>query len=78
VSLGQHIKCRRLAKLLDVSPKTICNWVHDLDDPLPSIRVKGTLLFDCETVSQWLKEHKITAVDLDAMVNQIIYESRKE
>lgn len=78
MSLGQHIKCHRLAGLLDVTPKTICNWVHDTNDPLPSVRVKGTLLFDCEAVNQWLKEHKITAVDLDAMANQIIYESGKE
>jgi hypothetical protein len=57
---------------LDVTPKTICNWIHDPNDPLPSIRIKGTLLFDCEAVGQWLREHKIAAVDLDSLADNIL------
>jgi len=57
---------------LDVTPKTIRNWANGPNDPLPAKRVKGVLLLDCEAVGQWLKQHQYVAVDVDAMVDEIL------
>jgi phage terminase Nu1 subunit (DNA packaging protein) len=70
VTLNQHIRCRNLAKLLDVTPRTIRNWALSLDNPLPGKRIKGVWLFECEAVSKWLCNQE-NAIDTDKMVEDL-------
>lgn len=71
MTLKQKINCSNLAKILDVSPRTIRNWANDPVNPLPSYRPKGIWLFDVEEVQQWLEKQNNHA-DVDAIVNEII------
>lgn len=71
MSLNQHISCSKLAKMLDVTPRTIRNWAVDCDDPLPGYKVKGIRIFDVEQVQEWLKRHDNT-IDIDAKLNEIL------
>ena len=71
MSIKQHINCSKLAKLLDVTPRTIRNWAADPVNPLPGIRVKGLWLFDIEQVQKWL-EKQDKAIDIDATVSGLL------
>lgn len=71
MSLTQKINCSRLAKLLDVTPRTIRNWSRDSVDPLPGIRVKGIWLFDTEQVKNWLDKQS-HASDADTVVSEML------
>jgi hypothetical protein len=71
MTLKQHISCSKLAKLLDICPRTVRNWATDPVNPLPGLRVKGGWLFDEEQVQAWLDNHKDT-VDVDAAVNALL------
>ena len=72
MALTQHIQCRRLAKLLDVSPRTIRHWANDPVAPLPSKKIKGVLLFDAAEVQTWMTENEQRAVDIQAMTDEIV------
>ncbi len=71
MALTQKIRCSRLAKLLDVCPRTLRNWVTDPVNPLPGLRVKGIWLFEEKQVQEWLEKQNNT-VDVDAAVNELI------
>lgn len=71
MALTQKINCSKLAKLLDVTPKTIRNWAKAPVNPLPGLRVKGIWLFDVEQVYGWL-EKQSEATDMDAVVSEIL------
>ena len=71
MTLTQKINCSKLAKLLDVTPRTIRNWATDSINPLPGIRVKGLWLFNIEQVQKWLEKQDI-AIDIDTTVDEIL------
>ena len=71
MALNQKINCTNLAKLLDVTPRTIRNWASDPVNPLPGKRVNGVWLFDCEAVEKWL-DQKESTIDTYAMVEDIL------
>lgn len=71
MALKQKINCSNLAKILDVTPRTIRNWAIDPINPLPGYRTKGVWLFDVEEVQHWLERQNDTA-DTDAVVSEIL------
>lgn len=74
--LNQKINSKKLAKLLDVTPRTIRNWATDSVDPLPGMRIRGLWLFDVEKIDEWLeRQNKIT--DVDSIFNDILEKLKK-
>ena len=74
--LNQKINCSKLAKLLDVNPRTIRNWATAPVDPLPGIRVRGIWLFDVEKIEEWLKKQNKTT-EIDLIFNDILEKIKK-
>ena len=78
MTLNQHIRCSRLAKLLDVSPRTIRNWASDPTHPLPGKLVNGVWLFELAEVERWLNEIQESTAGTDAAVEALLGELEKE
>lgn len=69
--LKQHVNCSKLAKLLDVTPRTIRNWAADPIDPLPGLKVRGVRIFNIEQVQEWLERQDGTA-EVDSAIDELL------
>ena len=78
MALSQHIRCSRLATLLDVSPRTIRHWANNPVNPLPGKRINGVWLFELDQVERWLNKIQNSAAGTDAAVEELLAELRKE
>ncbi len=64
---NELLKIDEVASILRVDKRTILNYKNLEDDPLPSIKLKGLLLFRLDAVMDWLKrrENNTGAVSKD-------------
>ena len=64
-----------LTKYASVSDRTLREWMHRQDDPLPAVRVDGKILVRRSQFDAWLERHRIqprSSVDVDAIVNDLL------
>lgn len=62
---------RALQKYAGVSERSLRAWIHRPINPLPAVRVGGKILVRRSTFDQWLENHRVKAVDVAAIVEQI-------
>lgn len=72
MALNRHVQSKKLAALLDVSPRTIRHWATNPVNPLPGKRINGLWLFDCTKVEQWMNEMQTETEDLDRIVSEML------
>lgn len=53
--LGPYLKPREVAKILQVSVKSLYRWVRDPRSRLPVVRIGGTLRFSRPSLERWLQ-----------------------
>lgn len=58
---NELLKIDEVALILRVDKRTIINYKNLKDDPLPSIKLEGLLLFRLEAVMEWLKRRENNA-----------------
>lgn len=66
---------RELTKYASVSDRTLREWMHRQNDPLPAVRVDGKILVRRAQFDVWLERHRIqpsATVDVDAIVNELL------
>jgi len=51
------INAQTLANLLDVSPRTIYDWVYK--KRIPHHKLGNLLRFSCEEIERWLKSNRV-------------------
>jgi excisionase family DNA binding protein len=57
-----------------VSDRTLREWVHRPIDPLPAARVGAKILVRRSAFDQWLENHRIEAVDVGCIVEEMVAE----
>jgi excisionase family DNA binding protein len=55
-----------------VSERTLREWIHRPENPLPAVRVGTKLLVRRTSFDQWLENHMLKSVDVSCMVNEIL------
>jgi excisionase family DNA binding protein len=57
-----------------LSERTLREWIHRPIDPLPAVRVGAKILVRRSTFDQWLENHRIEAVDVGCIVEEMVAE----
>jgi excisionase family DNA binding protein len=55
-----------------VSTRTLYDWIHRSDDPLPAVRVGGKILVRRSTFDRWLEAHPVKHIDVGRMVDELV------
>ena len=55
-----------------VSERTLREWIHRPENPLPAVRVGTKLLVRRSTLDRWLEAHQVKQVDVGCMVEEIL------
>jgi excisionase family DNA binding protein len=55
-----------------VSERTLRQWIHRPDDPLPATRVGTKLLVRRSSFDRWMESHRLTPVDVRCIVDEIL------
>lgn len=67
-----YIDIRECARRLDLSVRTIRNYMTNPCISLPAYKIGKKLLFFWPEIQSWVHEHKVTAVDLDVTVCELL------
>ena len=57
-----------------ISDRTLREWVHRPIDPLPAARAGAKILVRRSTFDHWLENHRIEAVDVGCIVDEMVAE----
>ena len=68
----EWLDLRALTAYACVSERTLREWIHRDSDPLPASRMGTKLLVRRNSFDRWLEAHRLTAVDVGCIVNEII------
>jgi excisionase family DNA binding protein len=55
-----------------LSERTLREWIHRAGNPLPAVRVGTKILIRRSTFDQWLENHRLKAVDVGCIVNELV------
>jgi excisionase family DNA binding protein len=64
-----------LTRYCDVSEKTLREWIHRAENPLPAVRVGVKILVRRNVFDRWLEAHTVTpadSIDVNSVVDEII------
>ena len=62
-----------LTRYASVSERTLREWIHRPDNPLPAVRVGAKLLISRTKFDRWLESHSVVnSVDIQAMVDDVL------
>ena len=59
-----------------VSERTLRTWIHRAANPLPATQVGNKFLVRKSAFDGWLEGHKVQAVDIEGIVEDLIGELR--
>ena len=65
---------KRLQEYACVSERTLREWIHRPDNPLPATRVGTKILVRRSSFDQWLENHRLVNRDVGCIVDEIISE----
>lgn len=55
-----------------VSERTLRDWIHRADDPLPAVRVGGKILVRRSAFDRWLEAHRVKHIDVGCIVDELV------
>jgi excisionase family DNA binding protein len=76
--LPEWLDLKALQGYACVSERTIRVWIHRAENPLPAARVGTKLLVRRRAFDQWLENHRLKAVDVRCIVDEVFSNLRKE
>jgi excisionase family DNA binding protein len=71
-SMPAWLDLKALTGYACVSERTLREWIHRPENPLPAVRVGTKLLVRRTSFDQWLENHMLKSVDVGCMVNEIL------
>jgi excisionase family DNA binding protein len=69
---AEWLDLKALQQYACVSERTLRQWVHRLDNPLPAARVGAKILVRKTVFDRWLESHQVKAVDIGSIVEDLI------
>lgn len=68
---AEWLDLKALCGYVCVSERTLREWIHRLENPLPAVRVGTKILVRRSTFDQWLENHRMKPVDVAGIVKEI-------
>jgi len=73
---SEWLDLRALQQYACVSERTLREWIHRVDEPLPAVRVGRKILVKRSSFDSWLERHQVKRIDVGIILNDIMV-SRK-
>jgi excisionase family DNA binding protein len=71
-SQPEWLDVKALQRYACVSERTLRDWIHRATNPLPAVQVGTKLLVRRSTFDQWLENHRVQAVDVACIVDDMV------
>ena len=71
-SQPEWLDMKALQRYACVSERTLRDWIHRATNPLPAVQVGTKLLVRRSTFDQWLENHRVQAVDVACIVDDMV------
>ena len=68
----EWLDLKALQRYVCVSERTLREWVHRPNNPLPAARVGTKILVRRSTVDHWLENHRLKSVDVGCIVDELV------
>lgn len=71
----EWLDLRALTQYAAVSERTVREWIHRTENPLPAVQVDRKILVRRTQFDRWLQVHPLRpalSVNIDAMVNDLV------
>jgi excisionase family DNA binding protein len=68
----EWLDLKRLQRYACVSERTLRDWIHRPENPLPASRVGNKLLVRRSVLDRWLEAHQVKRVDVGDMVEELV------
>jgi excisionase family DNA binding protein len=68
----EWLDLKRLQRYACVSERTLRDWIHRPENPLPASRVGTKLLVRRSTLDRWLEAHQVKQVDVSYIVEEMV------
>ena len=68
----EWLDLKALEQCACVSMRTLRTWIHRPIDPLPATQVGNKILIRRSAFDGWLETHKVQAVDIEGIVEDLI------
>jgi excisionase family DNA binding protein len=72
VNRPEWLDLKALTGYACVSERTLRQWIHRPENPLPAVRVGTKLLVRRTSFDHWLENHKLKSVDVGCIVDEIM------
>jgi excisionase family DNA binding protein len=69
---AEWLDLRALQRYACVSERTLREWIHRPENPLPASRVGTKILVRRSSLDRWLEAHQVKQVDVGCMVDEIL------
>jgi excisionase family DNA binding protein len=69
---AEWLDLKRLQRYACVSERTLRDWIHRPENPLPASRVGTKLLVRRSVLDRWLEAHQVKRVDVSDMVEELV------
>ena len=71
-AMPEWLDMKALTQYACVSERTLREWIHRPDNPLPAARVGSKLLVRRGMFDVWLENHRLKSRDLGCIVEEIV------
>jgi excisionase family DNA binding protein len=68
----EWLDLKGLQRYACVSERTLRDWIHRPENPLPASRVGNKLLVRRSVFDRWLEAHQVKRVDVGDMVEELV------
>jgi len=68
----EWLDLRALQKYACVSERTLREWIHRTNDPLPAVRVGCKILVRRSVFDRWLEAHQVKHIDVGCIVDELV------
>jgi excisionase family DNA binding protein len=69
---AEWLDLKRLQRYACVSERTLRDWIHRPENPLPASRVGTKLLVRRSALDRWLEAHRVKHVDVGYIVEELV------
>lgn len=63
---------KSLQRYACISERTLRDWIHRADNPLPASQVGTKILVRRSVFDRWLEDHQVKSIDVESMVEEIL------
>ena len=71
----QWLDIQALTRYASVSERTLRDWIHRADNPLPAMQVGNKILVHRNRFDEWLEKHQLRpaqAIDVKRVIDDIV------